>query len=365
MKIQKAFQQLIENSNPSWKEKCLLAGLGILSWGMRGAVALRRWLYNVKLFQTHQLERPVVSVGNLTLGGTGKTPLVEMLARGWDARERRVTILTRGYGRRSENAGRGPEKLEINPQQPWRAQAERWGDEPLLLARQLPQATILVGKNRVESGTEAVWDHGADLILLDDGYQYLKLHRDINLVVVDGSAGFGNGRLFPRGMLREPVDQLRRASAVVMTRCESPGAAELERQIRQIHPEAPIFYCRYLPQYFEEWPSQKRMPVESLVGKPVWALSGIARPESFEQTLAQVGAIVAGASRFPDHHYFSAEEIDQVARSAREKKVFALVTTEKDAVRLPEKMPADLPVFVLKISAQCPGLLDWVDLSIH
>ena len=253
------------------------------------------------------LKARVISFGNLTAGGTGKTPAVIERARAETAAGKRVAVLTRGYGRK------------------W-VPAETLADEPALIARLVPGVTIMQSADRVAAGRKAIEDYGCDTLILDDGFQYVRLERDENVLLVDATNPFGTGRLVPRGILREPVESAARATHLVVTRCDQAAALDfLLATLKRLCPGAPIRLTRHAPARLWRVSSQAGLPLEALRGQEVTALCGIANPESFFATLEGLGVVVRERRAFPDH---AAIPDDALPRSG------VIVTTEKDAVRL-------------------------------
>ncbi len=310
----------------TWRRKALLAPLELASWAYGAGVRMRGALYDAGLMRGERVEGlRVISVGNLNVGGTGKTPAVLCLAE-WLMREgRRVGILTRGYGRATTRpvtfVGGGP--------LPSVAEA---GDEPLLLARRCPGVRLLVGADRRALARRARDEFGLEVVLLDDGFQHRRLARDEDVVVVDEAVGFGNGRMLPRGPLREPLSGLSRAT-LLWVRTAAGGGEK-----RPIPSRAPRVRTRYRPTAWVD-PGDGVHPPESLRGQPVLALAGLARPGGFLRTLEELGVDVRGTAFFPDHHTFGARELQEV-RSRAVALGARVVTTEKDAVRLPEGFEA-------------------------
>ncbi|CAM3238243.1 tetraacyldisaccharide 4'-kinase [Corallococcus sp. ZKHCc1 1396] len=309
-----------------WTRKALLSPLSLLSWPYSGAVRLRGALYDAGLLQAEHVEDlRVISVGNLNVGGTGKTPAVLHLADMLIREGRKVGILTRGYGRES------PEPLTFTG-------AERLppvtaaGDEPLLLARRCPAARLFVGADRVSAARRARDDFGLDTVLLDDGFQHRRLHRDEDLVVVDEAVGLGNGHLLPRGPLREPPSALRRATLLWLRAAALPSPAPISIPGLEAV-TAPRVRTRYGPTGWWD-PSGTEHATNALEGRPVLVLAGLARPGGFLRTVMALGAEVRDAALFPDHHRFTADELRNVEARARQQGAL-VVTTEKDAVRLP------------------------------
>jgi tetraacyldisaccharide 4'-kinase len=308
----------------SWTRRALLTPVSMLAWGYGAGVRLRGALYESSLLQGERVEGlRVISVGNLNVGGTGKTPAVLYLAETLLRAGRKVGILTRGYGRSTK------EPLTFTGAEPL-PRVEEAGDEPLLLARRCPQARLLVGADRRALAKRARDAYSLDVVLLDDGFQHRKLARDEDIVVVDEAAGFGNGHMLPRGPLREPLAALSRATLFWIRTAPSPVP---------LPPlAAPQVRTRYGPTAWVD-PEGAKHPPEALSGAPVLALAGLARPGGFLRTLRHLGTDVRDAALFADHHRFTARELRD-AETRAEKLGARLVTTEKDAVRLPEGFPA-------------------------
>jgi tetraacyldisaccharide 4'-kinase len=292
-----------------------------LSWIYRGLLALRELSPSVR--KPERLPLPVVSVGNLVVGGAGKTPFVELVARTAMDMGIRPGILSRGYLRE-----RGaPDPLLVTDGWHGRADWREVGDEPSLLARRLKDVPIAVGSVRARAGELLLGEEPAGLLILDDGFQHRRLHRDLNLVLVRADDPFGNGRLLPAGPLREPLRALRRADAVVLTSCPDttdPHVAEVEARVRRrARPGVPLLHA------FTE-PEEPGL----VAGRRVMAFCGLADPSPFQATLAALGARVLGLTAFPDHHPYTPDEIERLASAGRKAGAEILVTTEKDAVRL-------------------------------
>lgn len=258
---------------------------------------------------------PVVSVGNLTLGGTGKTPTVEYVARYFRERDVRVAILSRGYG-----SDTGP------------------NDEALLLEENLPDVPHLQGADRTTLAATAVEELESQLLVLDDGFQHRKLTRDLDIVLVDATDPWGPGYLVPRGLLREPKRSLWRAGAVLLTRCEQAGvgaSAQLCAEIRRyVRPGTPIVEAEHRA---VEWLRQDAgpIPAESASGRRAAAFCGIGRPEAFRQTLQSLGVSLQDLREFPDHHAYARGDVDDLRRWAAGLPADSLIlTTQKDAVKL-------------------------------
>lgn len=356
--------------------------LRTLSWLFRGLVQLRLRLYRERYLRDRPLGCLVVSVGNLTVGGTGKTPVVEKLARTLQAGGRRVAILSRGYksrrpppGRRLRAWWRG-ERVDaslvgaprvVSDGLRVRLGSREAGDEPFMLASNLPGVVVLVDKDRVKAGRWAVEHFGADTLLLDDGLQYLPLRHGLDLVLVDRTTPFGNEFLLPRGTLREPPVNLRRAAYIVITKCTgAPGENDgLIARLRRFNRTAPIVECAHRPRFLREvYGRRDRVRLGELAGRYVGAFSAIASPESFEDGLRRLGATVELSRQFMDHHRFREEEIRAFAARCRRRDAGWIVTTEKDAVRFPKRLdpPLDVPVLFLRVEIEILSGHDaWAD----
>jgi tetraacyldisaccharide 4'-kinase len=292
------------------------------------AVALRAAAYEAGILERKRAQRPVISVGNLAVGGTGKTPFVILLAERLSRRSARVAVLSRGYGRADEeelivvSEGRGP-----------LAAAEQAGDEPVLVARRT-NAVVIACADRLRAASLAVGSFGADVLLLDDGFQHLRLHRDLDVVLLDRADPLANGRLLPRGPLREPAGSLSRADLLVLVG---------EEGVRPLLPDRPIVEVRAEPARVSF--GAEDHPPEMLRGRRVALLSGIARPERFRTTVERLGAEVVHEERRPDHAALGA--LDPFFRAADRAGAELLLTTEKDAARL-SLVPRELGVLAIE-----------------
>jgi len=322
-------------------------------------VRLRWFLYSNRIFRNRPLGCLVVVVGNLTVGGTGKTPVVEKFARSLHEQGRKVAILSRGYKSKKEplykkwwraisHISEPPPRIVSDGEKVLMGPREA-GDEPYMLARNLPGVHVLVDKNRVKAGAFAIRRFGCDTLILDDGLQYLPLKGSMNLVLVDKTNPFGNRRLLPRGILREPVSHLRRASYVFLTKSDSTPSDQLISDIHRYNPDVEIIECAHKPTHLQSLDLKEKFPIEKLNGARVGAFSGIAVPEGFEAFLREHGASVRYNRRFLDHHWFSERELMEIGEQAKSIGVDFLVTTEKDAVRIGEEMDFGLPIYFLRL----------------
>ena len=312
----------------------------------RGAVALRNALYDRHLLPIAKLSAHVVSVGNLSVGGSGKTPFVAYLAHALAESGRKVAIGSRGYGGASPIV---PQLVNPEGQPPLAAQEA--GDEPLLLALQVPSVRVVVGRDRVAVARFAAERLGCDVILLDDGFQHRRLHRDLDLLLMDAGSGFGNGRMLPCGPLREPVSQVTRADAVIVTGAASDlehGAQVARAALTRRGLSTPVFRCARHLEGFSRVESEDRAEPWALQGMKAVAFSGIARPASFEADLQSLGVEVVASVRFRDHQPLGPPEMARIAEAVRRARPAFLVTTEKDKVRLgAQRLP--IPAYALRI----------------
>jgi len=327
-------------------------------------VGLRLKAYRQNWREQVQLGTKIISVGNLTVGGTGKTPVVELLARSLHQRGRRVAILSRGYKSRKLEEPQQWKDLEpaecealpkiVSDGSGVRLAAVYAGDEPYMLAKNLDGVRVVVDKDRVNGGRFAVGELGADTLVLDDGLQYLALDHEYDLVLVDQNAPFGTKAraLLPRGTLREPARNLCRASHIMITKCRQPADGELLGLLRDYNPTAEIMQSTHAPQYLERVFGGGRLPLEKLEGKYVAAISAIAVPESFENLLKDLGARVEFHRTFADHHPFTQREVDRFMTRCIERDIELIVTTEKDAVRFPRPAEMDVDIYFLRIEVE-------------
>ena len=327
---------------------------GSLLYG--ATIRTRQWLYAHGVPAVHRVNCMVIAVGNLTAGGTGKTPMVIHLAQWLDSIGLRPVIVSRGYKGLHENTG-----AVVSDGRTLLCGAHAAGDEPYLMARLLGHVPVVVGKNRLAAARFAMRRFAPDVILLDDAFQHQRLARDINLLLLDGDAPLGNGYLLPRGPLREPVAALRRADAIIFTRSSQPPSAEQRVLTRMVHPR-PVFHTRHVPVLRGRIPAMQPLhgadplaaptpPANILQDRPVFAFAALARNDTFWTTVAELGARIQGTMGFADHHCYCQKDIDLLIQAARLPGCRTLVTTDKDFVRLPDiALPMDLVVLGVEIN---------------
>lgn len=308
------------------------------------AVRLRLAAYDNGFLTRRKLPCPVVSVGNITVGGTGKTPAVIAIAALLRKQGKNIAILSRGYGRRDESS-----IVVVSDGAGTIVDAQTSGDEPALMAARLREVPVIVGQDRYRAGVTAFARFHPDILVLDDGFQHLRLHRDLNIALVDGVQPLGTGKLFPAGILREPVASLRRADIVLITRAEqSRDLASLKELIAQFT-TAPIFTSKHVPTGLVNLADGSRETLASLKGKSVLACSGIAKPESFVALLEKLGAHVRKNVLFSDHHCYTRYDIDTLHSEALEVDASVIVTTEKDGVKLRELDPRGIQALCIEL----------------
>ncbi|MFH1276987.1 MAG: tetraacyldisaccharide 4'-kinase [Candidatus Eisenbacteria bacterium] len=320
----------------------------------RTGLGLRNALYVAGLRWSARLPARVVGVGNLTAGGTGKTPVVAELAARFEGAGWRTAILSRGHGRDH------PERIEVVPpgEEPPEGAHRLYGDEPCLLRGRLPETPIVLARDRTKGGRAAIERFGADLLLLDDGFQHRRLARDRDVVVLRGEAPFGDGRLLPRGLLREPPSGIGRAHLVLINRTggEAEGLDDLLDRVGA--PEERVRF-EYEPDRLLD-PSGEEVDLRHLRARPVVAVSGIGDPSSFEYLLAGTGALVSGAIRFADHHRFTPSDCSDIADEAARFRAVP-VTTEKDRIRLAGRDVKAAGVYTLIVRIRWTGETDALD----
>jgi tetraacyldisaccharide 4'-kinase len=336
------------------------ASLLALSKLYETGVQVRLFLWRQRIFRDHTLGCQVVSIGNLTVGGTGKTPVVEVFARALQQAGRRVAILSRGYkstprplwqrivAKVTLQEDKIPPKI-VSDGQSLLLDSDQAGDEPYMLASNLKDVIVLVDKDRVKSGRYAIKRFGCDTLLLDDGFQYLALKSRLDICLIDRNAPFGNHFLLPRGTLREPITNLKRADYIFITKSSELGAKKLRKAIRQFNTKADIIECSHQPLYLQDVFTSERHELNLLRDLDVAAISGIAVPESFEDGLRGLGANVIYAKRYADHHRYTQQEIINMINRSLKRGAHAILTTEKDAVRFPKIDRRDIPIYYLRV----------------
>lgn len=354
--IQLYLYQMVQEEREGLLATVVLTILRAFSVLYGAGVAVKLALYRSGLLKRHKLSCKVISLGNVTVGGTGKTPTAQRLAAIIRDMGYKVVVLNRGY-----RAGwKGEVGVVSDGRKTYMTVAEA-GDEAYLLAKNLPGVPVIIGKDRTVTGDYAVQRFGAEVIILDDGYQHWQLERDIDIVLIDTLNVFGNNFLLPRGTLREPLSNLDRAHAFLLTKVDQSTEnvrENLKHTLSLYNEQAIVVESVHHPQCFieiEEWYkgiNYKSVGLETARQRPVMAFSAIGNPSSFEQTINDLGAQLIDAVRYPDHHNYTMAEMQAVMQKAVDKGVCALITTEKDAVKIPSEFihsDRPLPVYVLNI----------------
>lgn len=362
-KLENYALQLLNCRHPKYrKDKILLWILFFISRLFRSLTQFRLYLYNGGIiFSRHQFGCTVISVGNLTVGGTGKTPVVEFLAKKLRQEGRNVAILSRGYRSKTKSTlfrwfsalrhgeVETPPRIVSDGKQVLLA-SDVAGDEPYMLARNLPGVSVIVDKDRVKAGRYALRDYGADIMLLDDGFQYLRIKPTYSVVLIDTTRPFHNHHVLPRGLLREPIKQLRRADLIILTKSNhNPQIRHLRNFVKRHNSVASIVECNHAPCYLEDLHTKEQYPLSWLKNKKVAAVSAIAVPEGFEKYLYQLEADLVIKERFIDHHRYTDDEIIDFYQKVAAQGVEVIVTTEKDAVRFPLSPKNPCPVLFLRV----------------
>jgi tetraacyldisaccharide 4'-kinase len=323
-----------------------------LSFGFDLIARIRIWLYDKQLLKSHRLPCLVIAVGNVTTGGTGKTPMAIHVAQRMQQLGRRVVVLSRGYRGQAEKKGgwvSDGRRILMGP--------DSAGDEPYMMAAKLPGIPIRVGRDRYRSGLDAIHRFKADTLVLDDAFQHLRVKRDLNLLLLDAQRPFGNGHLLPRGPLRMPVASIGRADAVVCTRCGKDAVAP--RLSVQLAGSPRVFLSRHAPSLYKVVPSgaiESKSPLtlaplapSAVKGSTVLAFAGIADNESFKQSLNDLGLAVAGFIGYDDHHRYSQDDLNRIRKARNEVRAPWLATTEKDFYRICHRLERDIAMIVVGI----------------
>lgn len=315
------------------------------------AVKLRLWAYRQNLLPIIRLTVPVISIGNLTTGGTGKTPVVISLARFLEQQGLRVAVLSRGYGANVRK------RFQL-------ADAPIYGDEAYLIQKQLGLGQVFVGKDRAYTGKKAIETFQPDIILMDDGFQHLRLHRDLNILLVDGEKGFGNGHLFPAGPLREPLHEISRAHWILQTKQPTaPVLSQLHDLLQTYSPQTatPIMPCPFEASTLFNPDTGQTEPLTSMAQHNLILLSAIAQPEDFERMVREhISGKIRQHFIFQDHHPLGLQDITEVQQTLAQNPDVYLITTEKDWVKLADTLARTFHSRVRILTIQ--PVIDWVPL---
>jgi len=346
---QNSYRRLVSGENKGFVPAIARCVLTALSWPYSMVVRLRNRLYSSGVFKTHNAEAVVISVGNITVGGTGKTPLVIWLANFLAKKNLRCAILTRGY----------------------KIKESKLSDEPAVLAKSCPDARIIVNADRIAGANEAVGKFDCHALIMDDGFQHRRMNRDIDIVTIDATRPFGYGKVLPAGLLREPISSLRRADAAVLTRCDQVSEADLtqiEGTIRQVNPDILIARSVHAPVCARSLQAGQ-IELEQLVGKKVFAFCGIGNPDAFFETIRRLGLKPAGTRIFNDHHPYTPDCLKDMCEEARYLGADMLLTTQKDwnKAALPEPAEGMLTAYLaveLKLLAGKEELIKLIETAL-
>ncbi len=363
-KIERFFLSVIHDQRPGQAAEILRIILRQLARIYSLCVRIRHFLFDKGIARHHTLGCQVISIGNLTVGGTGKTPIVEVFARALEQKGRHVAILSRGYKKvehgfwkrmLDKTTGREARRTPriVSDGRALLLDSAMSGDEPYMLASNLRNVAVLVDKDRVKSGRYAIEKLHCDTLLLDDGFQYRRLKHRAEIVLVDCTQPFSNGYCLPRGLLREPIGNIRRADFIFITKSTGgPASEKLKAQLRELNPKAEISECAHRPKYLQNVYTNERFPLDFLKGRAVALVSGIASPRGFEQEVIRLGGVLVYLKRFADHHRYTQQEIIDLINKAKKQQAAAVITTEKDAVRFPKIERQDVPVFFLRVEIE-------------
>ena len=359
IRIKKNIEKVItsdDNQRYGW----FVLFLSMVSKVYGGAVKLRRNFYKKAVFKSKRLPCSIISIGNITVGGTGKTPMTIYVARVVKQLGYKVAIISRGYKGMAEKIGgivSDGKVLRMTP--------ETAGDEPYMMAKRLKDVPLIVGRNRFKACKLAMREFEPDVIVLDDGFQHLKLQRDLDIVLIDYHNPFGNGQLLPRGVMREPVSALLCADAMIMTRSDMMNNNETLSSLKKLLPnerKVPVYrtffdsfvykITREERKIFEKKPiASLRRNSDCIIGRNVFAFSGLADNHDFQQTVKSLRCNLSGYMEFPDHHPYSEKDLKDISAAAKKSMSECLITTEKDYVRMAHKIdwPGDLFVIGIEI----------------
>ncbi len=346
MRITQIITSLHQNPRARWWVIAGLFPVYLASLAYGAVMRVRRWCYRVGVFRVRRLPVVVVCVGNITTGGTGKTPAVIHLARRIAGSGIKTAVISRGYGFHVT----GGYLIVSGPDGPLR-EAGQAPDEALMTARKLPGVPVVVSPNRYRAGKAALDCFGAEVLLMDDGFQHLGLFRDIDVLVVDGANPVGNGLVLPAGPLREPVSGAERADAVWLY---GQATERLPAGLTAFLDGKPIIRARMVPGGLVTGTGEA-IPAGRLAGTRVLAFCGIARPQRFFEAVGRMGAVTAGREAFPDHHRYADDDVDRLNRRAREAGAGLMITTEKDLARLSAGKTFTVPVAALVMDLEVTG----------
>ncbi len=352
MKFLKKFASSILHDDS--KPNCLnpiLFPLYLFSIIYGGIIRLRNRMYDLAVFKTRKLRCRVISIGNITVGGTGKTPMAIILANLLKERGYKPAVLSRGYGRKNKKR-----ITLVSDESHILAEFHEAGDEPLLIAKTVKGVPVITGSKRYLTGRYAVDNLGIDVLILDDAFQHRSLFRNIDIVLLDSKRPFGNRFLLPRGPLREPKKALGRADIIVLTGENRDSALFTQKTtmgaLINKKGAVPIFRGYHKPKELVKGEENDSYPLEYLSGKKVCAFAGIAKPESFEDTIVSLGGEVVSFITFPDHHRYTMGDIEEIKKASSNCSSEIIVTTEKDGIKLINFTEFFRDIFLLRIEME-------------
>jgi tetraacyldisaccharide 4'-kinase len=342
---ERVFRQILAEEKRSFWLTLLRGSANFIAWFYDSFVVCRNILFDLGVLKIYKLSCPVISVGNLVLGGTGKTPMVIFLARLLSAEGYRVAIVSRGYG---STRSRGVQI--VSDGEKIVADTGRTGDEPQLLARRLPGVPVVCSSKRFLAGKVAIDRFQCNLVILDDGFQHRRLARNLDVVMLDSLNPFGNRHIFPRGMLRERTSALARAEVLVFSRFDNcKEAAKNWENLKRQWPDKITATAVHRPVRIFAAADQKERPLNSVKGAKLAAFAGIAKPDDFFNTIQKLGAKIVYAAALPDHHKITTELLASLVEEASGLQPEFWLTTEKDWVRLPETLPEAMNLYVVAV----------------
>lgn len=326
---QRSWQKLVSGQRTGLSAGFLRLSLGAAACAYSAIIRVRNFLYSKSLLKAHRVNSVVISIGNITVGGTGKTPLVIWMCNLLKERNINCAILTRGY------------------------KAQETMDELAILAESCPQAKVVVNPNRVEAANEAVSKFDAKALIMDDGFQHRRLARDLDIVTIDATCPFGYGKILPAGLLREPVSSLKRADAAVLTRCDQVCEAELsriEQELRLINPDMIIAKSMHNP-ICAKTANGEKITIEQLRNKKIFAFCGIGNPEAFLSTIKNSGAELVGSRIYNDHYHYTESDIGDIHGLACGCGAELILSTQKDGAKTAAlaSIKKDMPLAYLAV----------------
>jgi len=329
------FRKLISGQKAGMGTALLRLLLGVAAAGYSIAVRARNFLYSAGWLKVHRADAAVISIGNITVGGTGKTPLVIWLCKQiisdskFQSSNSQCAILTRGY-KATKNS-----KLKT----------QNYSDEPAILTESCPEVKVIVNPDRVAGAAEAVSKFGANTLIMDDGFQHRRLARDLDIIAIDATRPFGYGKMLPAGLLREPVASLKRADAIVITRCDQIAETELseiEKTLQIINPNVIIARSIHAPAYVKSADNQE-ISLEQLKDKKIFAFCGIGNPDAFLNTIKTIGSELVGSKVYNDHHHYTNDCLADIYEQAGGLKADLILTTQKDWTKIISDFESSLP----------------------